>query len=120
MLPHMARGRHTVFTCRGHLKDRQPDLTLPRGHASPPPQALLLSAQKAAINPVFNRRKATRAQTPQKRLLTLSQLFLIGRNGVCVWGGLGGGSSLYGSLSRLPLPGPIVEHLSSSEVTMTT
>lgn len=117
----MARGgSHLVLcSCRGHLKDRQPDLTLPRNHAPPPPQSLLLSAQKAAINPVLIRRKSTGAQTPQNRLLTLFQPFLIGRNDVGERrGGLGGGgSSLYSSLSRLPLPGRVVENLSSSEVT---
>lgn len=77
-------GTHSVFPFRGPLKNRQPDLTLPRDHASPPPHSLLLSAQKAAINPVFISRKATGAQTPQKRLLTLSQPFLIGRNRVVV------------------------------------
>lgn len=111
-------GSHLVLcSCRGHLKDRQPDLTLPRGHAPPLPQSLLLSGQKAAINPVFIRRKSTEVQTPQNRLLTLSQPFLIGRKdmgrGGEREGGLGGGgSNLHNSLSRLPLPGPVVENLS--------
>lgn len=54
----------------------------PQEPCTPPPQSLLLSAQKAAINPILIRRKSTGAQTPQNRLLTLSQPFLIGRNDV--------------------------------------